>query len=57
MPPRQISLIELHEILSEVLPRLYLSRCSDPEGEKIRQFAEKAIGTAAFLTVKRIDTT
>lgn len=56
MPPRQISLIELHEILSEVLPRLYLSRCSDPEGEKIRQFAEKAIGTAAFLTVKRIDT-
>lgn len=55
MPPRQISLTELHELLSEMFPRLYLSKCADPEGEKIRQFVERAVGTAAFLAVKRMD--
>ena len=55
MSKRQLSLTELHELLSEIWPKIYNAQCTSPEGDNARAFVERAVGIASFLTTKLID--
>lgn len=52
---REISLLELQELLSELWPQIYNVRCSDPQGDNARAFVQQAIGVAQFIVVKELD--
>lgn len=52
---RNLTPTQLHDLLSEMLPRLYSARSDDPVTENTLRFVERAVGVAQFVMVSRID--